>query len=82
MTIKKTKKGWKMEVTNESGGCLEQGGVCGEVVFWSNETLKRLGIDPVEQDGDDDWNDIMTISEYLCRHVEPDRVLKKGTEIQ
>lgn len=82
MTVKKTKKGWKMEVTSEIADCLEHGGICGKVVFWSNETLKRLGIDPVEDDGDDAWNDIMTVGEYLLRCVEPDKVLKKGIEIQ
>lgn len=82
MTIKKTKKGWIYEVTSEIADCLEQGGVYGRVVFWSNDTLKRLGIDPVKQQDDDDWNDIMTIGAFLFRCVEPDRILKKGIEIQ
>lgn len=77
MTIKKTKKGWKMKVTNEIRGCLEQGEFCGKVVFWSNETLERLGIDPVKDNPDDGWTDFITIEELLIREVAPDRILKK-----
>lgn len=45
MTIKKTKKGWVIEITNfEFDRMLEHGGVCGKKIFWS----KRLGIEPVE----------------------------------
>jgi hypothetical protein len=78
----KTKKGWIYEVTNVIGDCLEMGGICGKKIFWSNETLKRLGIDPVEDDESDNWNEFMTVGEYLFRGVKPDRILKKGTEIQ
>jgi hypothetical protein len=82
MKTKRTKKGWTMEITNMENDCLEQGGVLGRVIFWTNETLKKLGIDPCAQTGEDDWNDTLTIGEYLLQAVTPDKVLTKGVEIE
>ena len=81
METTKTKRGWVIEITNERDGMLEQSGVCGRKVLYSMETLARLGID-CNADPEDDWNDFVTIEEYLVREVAPDKVLKKGTAIE
>lgn len=81
METTKTERGWVVEITNEVDGMLEQGGVCGKKVMYSIETLAKLGID-CNADPEDDWNDFLTIEEYLVREVEPDKVLKKGTVIE
>ena len=81
METTKTERGWVIEITNEVDGMLEQGGVCGKRVLYSIETLAKLGIDS-NADPEDDWNDFVTIEEYLVREVAPDKVLKKGTAIE
>ncbi|NCC85765.1 MAG: hypothetical protein EOM03_16835 [Clostridia bacterium] len=81
METTKTERGWVIETTNELDGMLEQGGVCGRKVLYSMETLAKLGID-YNTDPDEDWNDFVTIEEYLVREVAPDKVLKKGTVIE
>lgn len=81
METTKTERGWVIEITNEVDGMLEHGGVCGKRVLYSMETLAKLGIG-YDANPDDDWNDFVTIEEYLAREVAPDRVLKKGTAIE
>jgi len=81
MNTTKAKRGWVIEITNEVDGMLEQGGACGKKVMYSIETLAKLGID-YNADPEDDWNDFVTIEEYLVREVAPDKVLKKGTAIE
>ena len=82
METVKTRNGWAIEITNTVNGMLEQGGGCGRRVLYLTDTLAKLGIDYAAADPDDDWNDYISIEEFLIGSVAPDNVLRKGAVIE
>ena len=80
MTVRKTKSGRVIEVTNMLHGCLEQGGVSGREVLYSRAALATAGID-YDADPQGDHCEGISRESWLRNCCEPDRVLKAGHEI-
>lgn len=83
-TIRKSNAGWIVETTHTVHGGLEQGGVCGRVVLVSNDTLRKVGIDP-DVNPADSYNADVSNETYVREAIRgglPVRVLRKGTAIR
>ena len=84
MRVRKTRRGWVVEITNTVHGCLEQGGVCGREELYTRETLAGLGIDydadPAASVGFNDPG--VSYLDYLVHSVRCDRVLRVGHVIE
>lgn len=87
MSIRKTKSGWVIEITNTCYGMLEQGGICGKEVLVKTTQLSQMGYN-YNDDPQSDAGLVMptTIEDYLYQAVitnpEGYKVLKKGRIIQ
>lgn len=81
MTVKISEKGWLIETTHMSNGCLEQGGISGRIELVTNEQLSKLGITglPTDEYGDYVSNESKVRHEIACGM--PTRVIRKGHRI-
>ena len=74
-TSKWTKNGLTITRTSMRHGCLDHGGVCGWVGWWSNADLTRAGLARGRS---------LSVLDIACliERTEPTRVLCHGTKIQ
>lgn len=88
MNVRKTAKGWVIEITNTVHGCLEQGGICGREVLVTRDGLAKVGInyddDPNKQIGDYQTPLWAIAKEFAAEQpgIQYARVLKRGHRIQ
>ncbi len=90
MNVRKTKRGWVIEITNTVHGCLEQDGVCGRKLLITREGLAKCGIDydadadPESKVGDYGaplWEIVLEFARNECSRPYV-RVLRWGHKVQ